>query len=124
MNLQQLRYLCTVASHDFNVSSAARALHRSQAGVSKQIRLLELELGVDLLAVRRGNRIVSVTDPGKSALGIAARMVQDAANLKALGQEATESGSGHLVVAATSVHARYWLLPRSCSSASASPTST
>lgn len=110
MNLQQLRYLCTVASHNFNVSSAARALHSTQPGVSKQIRLLEQELGVDLL-VRRGNRIVSVTDPGKSALDIATRVIQDVANLKALGEESTAAGHGHLTVASTNVHARYWLLP-------------
>ena len=110
MNLQQLRYLCTIASHDLNVSSAARALHTSQPGVSKQIRLLEEELGIDLL-VRRGNRIVALTAPVQSALGIAARMIQDAANLRALGKEFTEGNSGQLVVAATSVHSRYWLLP-------------
>jgi len=110
MNLQQLRYLCTVVSHDCNVSSAARVLHTSQPGVSKQIRQLERELGVDLL-VRRGNRIVSVTDPGRTALGIATRMIQDAANLKALGRDYTHAGSGQLVVAATNVHARYLLLP-------------
>jgi LysR family cys regulon transcriptional activator len=110
MNLQQLRYLCTVAGHDFNVSKAARALHTSQPGVSKQIRLLEQELGVDLL-VRRGNRIVAVTEPGKSALDIAERMMQGAANLKTLGREFTAGDSGELTVAATSVHSRYWLLP-------------
>lgn len=110
MNLQQLRYLCTVVGHDFNVSRAARSLHTTQPGISKQIRLLERELGVDLL-VRRGNRIVSVTDPGRAAVDIAARVVQEIANLKTLGEEFTTSARGRLVVASTHVHARYWLLP-------------
>jgi LysR family transcriptional regulator, cys regulon transcriptional activator len=110
MNLQQLRYLCTVIDQDFNVSQAARSLHTTQPGVSKQIRLLERELGVELL-VRRGNRIVSMTDPGKAAADIAMRVVRDIANLKTLGEEFTASARGRLAIASTHVHARYWLLP-------------
>ena len=110
MNLQQLRYLCTVVDQDFNVSQAARSLHTTQPGISKQIRLLERELGVELL-VRRGNRIVSITDPGRAAVDIATRVVQDIANLKTLGEEFTTSARGRLAVASTHVHARYWLLP-------------
>ncbi len=63
MNLTQLRYLRGIAEQGFNISRAAAALHTSQPGISKQIQLLEREIGVDIL-VRRGNRIVGVTEPG------------------------------------------------------------
>ncbi len=64
MKLQQLRYLVEVAKQGLNVSDAAEALHTSQPGISKQIRLLEDELGVQVF-VRNGKRVVDVTAPGK-----------------------------------------------------------
>ena len=48
MKLQQLRYICEVANHDLNVSATAQSLFTSQPGISKQIRLLEEELGVEV----------------------------------------------------------------------------
>ena len=80
MNLQQLRYLTEVADRGLNLSRAAQALHTSQPGISKQIRLLEEEIGADLL-VRRGNRITALTEPGQQALTIARRMLRDMNNL-------------------------------------------
>ena len=47
MKLQQLRYIWEVAHHDLNVSATAQSLYTSQPGISKQIRLLEDELGVE-----------------------------------------------------------------------------
>ena len=67
MKLQQLRYLREVARQGLNVSDAAEALFTSQPGISKQIRLLEQELGVDVF-VRNGKRVVSVTEPGRAIL--------------------------------------------------------
>ena len=108
MTLQQLRYFCAVVSHKFNISSAARALNTSQPGISKQIGLLEQELGVDLM-VRRRKRLVGITDPGQTALLIAKRMLQDSQNLKLLGNELSKTQVGKLILVATYVHARYWL---------------
>ena len=110
MTLQQLRYFCAVVEHKFNISNAARTLHTSQPGISKQIGLLETELGVYLL-VRRGNRLVGVTEPGQTALMISKRILRDSQNLRLLGDEFTKELSGKLIVAATHVHARYWLPP-------------
>ena len=76
MNLIQLRYLRGIAEQGFNISRAAAALHTSQPGISKQIQLLERELGVAIL-VRRGNRIVGVTEPGQAILNVARRMLGD-----------------------------------------------
>ena len=70
MNLQQLRYLHGIAEQGFNISRAATALHTSQPGISKQIRLLEQEIGIAILA-RKGNRIVGVTEPGRAILDVA-----------------------------------------------------
>ena len=74
MKLQQLRYLTEIARRGLNVSEAAEALHTSQPGVSKQIRALEDELGIDVF-VRHGKRLVSVTEPGKAVIAIAERIL-------------------------------------------------
>ena len=73
MKLQQLRYISEVARQDLNLSNAAEFLHTSQPGISKQIRSLEEELGVDIF-VRHGKRVVAVTEPGKAILDIALRI--------------------------------------------------
>jgi LysR family cys regulon transcriptional activator len=110
MKLQQLRYLREIARHNLNVSDAAAALHTSQPGVSKQIRLLEDELGVQIL-VRNGKRVVAVTEPGQAILEIADRMLQDADNLRKVGGEYAAEGSGDFAIATTHTQARYALPP-------------
>jgi LysR family cys regulon transcriptional activator len=110
MKLQQLRYLREVATRGLNVSEAAEALHTSQPGISKQIRQLEDELGVDIL-VRNGKRVVDVTEPGRAILGIAERILQDADNLKQVAREFRDQAAGTLTIATTHTQARY-SLPR------------
>ena len=107
MKLQQLRFLCEVANQGLNLSKAAEMLHTSQPGISKQIRLLENELEVDIF-VRNGKRVVRVTPPGRAILEIAERMLRDAKNLTfyrmlpkgkinfATGQSDPDSGTGYL----------------------------
>jgi LysR family cys regulon transcriptional activator len=108
MKLQQLRYICEVARHNLNLSNAAEALFTSQPGISKQIRSLEDELGVDIF-VRHGKRLVAVTAPGKAILEIAQRMLKDGENLRQVGEEFTEEDNGHLTIATTHTQARYAL---------------
>ena len=108
MKLQQLRYICEVARQNLNLSTAAEVLHTSQPGISKQIRGLEEELGVDIF-VRHGKRVVAVTEPGKAILEIAQRMLKDMENLKQVGEEFTEEDHGHLTIATTHTQARYAL---------------
>jgi LysR family cys regulon transcriptional activator len=108
MKLQQLRYLCEVANQGLNLSKAAEILHTSQPGISKQIRLLENELGVDIF-VRNGKRVVETTPPGRAILEIAERMLKDAKNLKQVGQEFANEASGSLTIATTHTQARYAL---------------
>jgi LysR family cys regulon transcriptional activator len=109
MTLQQLRYLCAIVDQGFSISGAAAVLHTSQPGISKQMRLLEQELKADVL-LRRGGRIVGVTQPGASVLAVARRMLNDADNLRRIGEEFTREGAGTLVLATTHTHARYVLL--------------
>jgi len=108
MKLQQLRYLTEVAKRGLNLSEAAEALHTSQPGISKQIRQLEDELGVDIL-VRNGKRIVDVTEPGRVILGIAERILQDAENLRQVAREFRDLAAGTLTIATTHTQARYSL---------------
>jgi LysR family cys regulon transcriptional activator len=110
MNLQQLRYLSGIVEHGLNVSKAAAALHTSQPGVSRQIKLLEEELRAELL-VRQGNRITALTDAGQAAAEIAGRILRDLESLRAVGADFADLDTGTLVVATTHVHAKYLLLP-------------
>jgi LysR family cys regulon transcriptional activator len=108
MNIQQLRYASAVVRHGLNVSGAAAALHTSQPGVSKQIRALESELGVDLF-VRQGRRFVALTDAGREVLPAIERILEGIANLKAIGAEHASQAKGSLAVAVTHTQARYAL---------------
>jgi LysR family cys regulon transcriptional activator len=108
MKIQQLRYTCEVARRGLNVSAAAEALHTSQPGISKQIKSLEDELGIEIF-VRHGKRIAAVTEPGKAVLAIAERILAEAANMKRAGEEFANEKLGTLTVATTHTQARYAL---------------
>lgn len=108
MKLQQLRYIVEVERRGLNVSEAAEALFTSQPGISKQVKLLEEELGVAIFE-RSGKRFVGVTEPGRAILGIAAGILREAENLKRVGSEYGGGDTGRLVLAATHTQARYAL---------------
>ena len=108
MNLQQLRYLNEIVRRDLNISDAAAALYTSQPGISKQIKLLEEELGIDIF-VRNGKRIVALTEPGRAVLDIARRVLRETDNLKQVGQEFSRQDRGSLTIATTHTQARYAL---------------
>src|SRR5262245_49550790 len=110
MTLQQLRYLASIAREGFSVSRAAIALGTSQPAISKQMRLLETDLGVELL-VRRGNRILGLTTAGEAIIEAAQRTLWEADNLKRITTDFTQKGSGQLVIATTHMYARYVLKP-------------
>ena len=108
MNLQQLRYVHEVARRGLNVSEAADALFTSQPGVSKQIRQLESELGIEIFT-RHGKRLVAVTEPGRAVLVIAERVLRDLDNLQQVGDEFANEAVGRLSIATTHTQARYVL---------------
>ena len=108
MKLQQLRYLVEVSRRGLNVSEAAEALYTSQPGVSKQIKMLEDELGI-IVFERSGKRLTGITEPGKAVLEISSRILREAENLKRVGEEYAGGDSGSLVIATTHTQARYAL---------------
>ncbi|ADL55990.1 CysB family HTH-type transcriptional regulator [Gallionella capsiferriformans] len=110
MNLQQLRYLNEIVRRDLKISDAAAALFTSQPAISKQIKLLEEELGIEIF-VRNGKRIAAITEPGKGLLAIAQRMLLDAENFKQFAQEFHSKDTGQLTIATTHTQARYALPP-------------
>jgi LysR family cys regulon transcriptional activator len=110
MNLQQLRYLNEIVRRDLKISDAALALYTSQPAISKQIKLLEEELGIQIF-VRNGKRITAITEPGKGLLAIAQRMLLDAENFKQFAQEFHSKDTGQLTIATTHTQARYALPP-------------
>jgi LysR family cys regulon transcriptional activator len=110
VNLQQLKYVCAVVDHGLNVSDAAEALFTSQPGISKQIRLLEDELGLSVF-VRQGKRLASLTPAGEIVIETARRALREIANLKRVADEFRGEDSGTLSIATTHTQARY-VLPK------------
>ncbi len=108
MNFQQLKSVRETVRSGYNLTDVAAILHTSQPGVSRQIRDLEEELGVDIF-VRSGKRLTGLTPPGVSLLPIVERLLLDCDNLKRAGQEFNSRMDGTLSVAATHSQARYAL---------------
>lgn len=108
MNFQQLRSVRETVRQGFNLTSVAEALHTSQPGVSRQIRELEEELGIELF-VRAGKRLTGLTAPGATVLPIVERMLLEADNLRRAGEDFARAGRGTLTIAATHSQARYAL---------------
>jgi len=108
MNFQQLRYVRETVRQGLNLTEAAKNLHTSQPGVSKQIRELEDELGIEIF-VRHGKRIVTLTESGQALLGVIERLLAEAENLKQVGREFKDQATGTLTVATTHTQARYVL---------------
>ena len=110
MKLQQLRYLCETANQNMNLSKAAKKLHTSQPAISRQIQMLEDELGINIF-LRNGKRIVQITPPGQLIIETAVRILRDADNLRKIGQEFSNETDGTLTIATTHTQARYTLPP-------------
>lgn len=108
MNFQQLRIIRETVKCNFNLTEVANNLYTSQSGVSKHIRDLEEELGVELY-IRKGKRLLGLTEPGKQMVKIVERMLLDVKNIKNLADQYSQQDSGDLVVATTHTQARYAL---------------
>ncbi len=108
MNFQQLRIIRETVRRNFNLTEVANALYTSQSGVSKHIKDLEDELGVELF-VRKGKRLLGLTEPGRELVGIVERILLDTQNIKKLGEQFSNRDKGVLTVATTHTQARYAL---------------
>ena len=110
MKLRQLHYIHEVANRGLNVTAAAEALFTSQPGVSKQIRLLEEELGVDIFQ-RNGKQLSEVTPAGLRILDYTRRLLREAENIRNVAEEFRDTDRGDLSLATTHTQARYALPP-------------
>lgn len=110
MKLQQLRYIWEVSQHELNVSQTAQALFTSQPGISKQIRLLEDELGVEIFA-RNGKHLTRVTPAGQAILKLAGEILRQTDTIRQVALEFSDEARGSLSVATTHTQARYRLPP-------------
>jgi len=108
MKLHQLRYLVAVVQQELNITAAARVLHTSQPGVSKQIQLLEDELGFQVFE-RQGRNISRVTAAGKDVIEHAVRVIEEVDNIRRLSADFQNQQQGSLSIATTHTQARYVL---------------
>jgi len=108
MKLHQLRYLAAVAQSGLNITAAAEKLHTSQPGVSKQIKLLEEELGFQIF-VRDGRNLSRITPAGQKVVDRAVRILREVQNIKRLSDEFKDEARGSLSIATTHTQARYVL---------------
>lgn len=110
MKLQQLRYAWEIARNDLNISKTAIALHTSQPGISKQIRALEDELGVEIFA-RKGKHLSRITSAGELILQTAGEIMHKIDRIRSLADEYRDQAQGSLSVATTHTQCRYVLPP-------------
>lgn len=111
MKLQQLRYIFEVARHELNVSATAESLYTSQPGVSKQIRLLEDELGVQIFT-RSGKHLIDITPAGRQILEVAGRMLRDGQVIKDIARDYAQPNAGTLRLGLCPLAARYLVADR------------
>ena len=108
MKLQQLKYILEVSKNNLNVSSTAVSLFTSQPGISKQIKLLEEELGVEIF-VRSGKHLTAITPVGRKILSIASEMLQLSQNIKKVAKESVDPNLGSLSISITHALAKFIL---------------
>jgi LysR family transcriptional regulator, cys regulon transcriptional activator len=108
MKLHQLRYLAAVAQSGLNITAAAHKLHTSQPGVSKQIKLLEDELGFQIFT-REGRNLTRITPVGQQVIERAVRILQETQAIRDLATELRDEGRGSLSIGTTHTQARYVL---------------
>ncbi|RTE87534.1 MULTISPECIES: HTH-type transcriptional regulator CysB [Gammaproteobacteria] len=108
MKLQQLRYIVEVLNNNLNVSATAEHLYTSQPGISKQVRMLEDELGIQIFG-RSGKHLTHVTPAGQQVIEIAQNILSQVEAVKSVAAEHTHPKQGKLNIATTHTQARYAL---------------
>jgi LysR family cys regulon transcriptional activator len=109
MKLQQLKYIWEVSRHGLNVSATAQSLYTSQPGISKQIRMLEDELGIQIFQ-RSGKHLTEITPAGTAVVKMAGEILDKVENVRLIANEFSDKDRGTLSIATTHTQARY-LLP-------------
>jgi LysR family cys regulon transcriptional activator len=110
MNFNQLKFVREASRQEFNLTDVANAVFVTQSGVSRKIKELEDELGVEIFQ-RRGKRLTGLTEPGRQLLPVVERILLDAENLRRMAEQFAREDVGRLDVATTHTQARYALVP-------------
>ena len=110
MNFQQLRIINETVRQNYNLTEVANALFTSQSGVSTHIKDLEDELNIELF-IRKGKRLIGLTEPGKELVKIVERILFDTKNIKRLAEQFSNYVQGQLIIATTHTQAQYALPP-------------
>lgn len=108
MKLQQLKYLLAIVDNGLNITAAADRLYTSQPGVSKQLKLLEEELGLQLFA-RKGKSLHCITRAGEHVIRHARAVMGEVEHIRSLAEDFYKEEEGTLTIAATNTQARYVL---------------
>lgn len=108
MTLQQLKYLVAIADSGLNITAAAERLYTSQPGISKQLKLLEQELGVQLFT-RKGKSLAAITPAGRDVISRARRIMREVENIRNLASDLSGEQEGTLAIATTHTQARHVL---------------
>src|ERR1043166_9497705 len=108
MNIEQFEAICAIVRSGFNISRAAETVNKSQSGLSRQVKALETELGVQIFS-RTRNKLMALTPHGERILQIGQRIMLDVRTVRQIGTEDSSETPGELRIATTHVHARYSL---------------
>jgi DNA-binding transcriptional LysR family regulator len=105
VTLKQLKYLVGIADSGLNITSAAERLFTSQPGISKQLKQLEAELGVQLFT-RKGKSLAAITPAGREVIARARKILREVGNITSLASDLTAELDGTLSIATTHTQAR------------------
>jgi DNA-binding transcriptional LysR family regulator len=108
MTLTQLRYLVAIADSGLNITVAAERVHATQPGLSKQLKLLEDELGFQLFS-RKGRSLEAITPSGAQVIARARLALNETNNIRALAANLRQESAGELILSTTHTQARYVL---------------
>lgn len=108
MTLKQLKYLVGIVDSGLNITAAAERLFTSQPGISKQLKQLEAELGVQLFT-RKGKSLAAITPAGREVIARARKILREVGNITSLASDLTAEQDGTLSIATTHTQARYVL---------------
>ncbi|MGB5165140.1 MAG: LysR substrate-binding domain-containing protein [Woeseiaceae bacterium] len=108
MTLIQLKYLLGVVDNGLNITAAAERLYTSQPGISKQLRQLEQEVGVQIFS-RKAKSLVGLTPAGTAIVDYARKIMRDVDNIRSVGKDIMAEQDGTLSIATTHTQARYVL---------------
>jgi LysR family cys regulon transcriptional activator len=108
LTLKQLKYLIGIVDSGLNITAAADRLFTSQPGISKQLKQLEAELGMQLFT-RKGKSLAAVTPAGREVVARARKIMREVDNISSLASDLTAEQEGMLSIATTHTQARYVL---------------